>query len=484
MNSIMNSYTHHLDGEETWIEKETKGCCFKDIRLGKRFKKILKQLSCGIGESLPFACQDWANTKAAYRFMSNDQVSEKEILAGHFKATRDRFTGTKGFVLILQDTTEFCYHRKKPEDIGFTTITYTRGPKTPRPNFHTVCGLLMHSSLAVTTDGLPLGLAAIKFWTRKKFKGTNALKKKINPTRLPIEEKESIRWLENLKDSTHLFNDPDRCVHIGDRESDIYELFHTAQQEGTHFLIRTCVNRLAIDGKSTVKKEMETVQIKGFHTLCVRNKKGEEREAKLAIKYQKMLIYPPIGKNKKYSELSLTVIHAEEVSPPNTNDCIQWKLITDLPINTPQEAIEKLDWYSMRWKIETFHKILKSGCQAESLKLRTAERLINLIAIFCILSWRVFWMTMMNRLCPSMPAKVAFTDAEIQLLDLLTNDQKKISTTTQKVLSHYLIKIAKLGGYLGRAQDHPPGNCVIWKGISRLADIQYGFNIVHKLVGN
>ena len=130
---------------------------------------------------------------------------------------------------------------------------------------HTVCGLLMHSSLAVTTEGLPLGLAAVKFWTRKKFKGTNALKRKVNPTRVPIEEKESVRWLENLRRSTELFGDPARCVHIGDRESDIYELFCLARELGTHFLVRTCVDRLAGDGATTVARVMGEVAGPGRH---------------------------------------------------------------------------------------------------------------------------------------------------------------------------------------------------------------------------
>ena len=108
-----------------------------------------------------------------------------------------------------------------------------------------VSGILMHSSLAVTMEGFPLGRAAMKFWTRKKFKGCHALRKKINPTRVPIEKKESVRWLENLKQSTALLHDPQRCVHIGDRESDIYELFCSAQAAETHFLVRPCVDRLA-----------------------------------------------------------------------------------------------------------------------------------------------------------------------------------------------------------------------------------------------
>jgi hypothetical protein len=155
---------------------------------------------------------------------------------------------TDGLVLVLHDTTEFTYQREKSEAIGITKSINSGRDKAGRLRSHTVCGILMHSSLAATTDGLPLGLTAVKFWTRKKFKGTAALKKKINPTRVPIEKKKSIRWLENLKQSTELLEEPGRCVHIGDRESDIYELFCAAQQIGTHFLITTCVDRLAGDG--------------------------------------------------------------------------------------------------------------------------------------------------------------------------------------------------------------------------------------------
>jgi hypothetical protein len=127
----------------------------------------------------------------------------------------------------------------------------------------------MHSSLAVTTEGLPLGLTAVKFWTRKKFKGTAALKKKINPTRVPIEKKESIRWLDNVRQSTELLVDPGRCIHVGDRESDIYELFWTAREAGTHFVIRTCVDRLAGDGDHTIADEMDEVAVKGLHRIDV-----------------------------------------------------------------------------------------------------------------------------------------------------------------------------------------------------------------------
>jgi hypothetical protein len=226
------SMSKQTEDDATWVAGEIAGCRFHDARLGKRLSSLLHQLGGSIGATIPFACQDWANTKAAYRFLQDDDVDEQNILAGHLQATRDRAQAISGPLLILQDTTEFSYKRDKPELIGFKGKTYSRRDDAGRLRQHTTCGILMHSSLAVTAQGLPLGLCAIKFWSRDKFKGTAALKSKINPTRVPIEEKESVKWLLNLRQSTALIDDPRRCVHIGDRESDIYELFSLADELG------------------------------------------------------------------------------------------------------------------------------------------------------------------------------------------------------------------------------------------------------------
>jgi len=167
------------------------------------------------------------------------------------------------------------------------------------------------------------------------------------------------------------------------------------------------------------------------------------------------------------------VIHASERGTPKNRKKIEWKLITDLPVRSRKDIIEKLEWYAMRWKIEVFHKILKSGCKAEESKLRTAERLVNLISIFCILSWRIFWMTMINRSTPKASPRVALTRTEIGLLDQLIKDKREISPRGKR-LGIYLIKIARLGGYLARKNDPPPGNVVMWRGLSRLTDIALG----------
>ncbi|WGD54109.1 IS4 family transposase [Bradyrhizobium sp. CB1650] len=456
-----------------WTEREVDKAAFKDARLGQRFGELLKQIGDGMGGSIPFACQDWANTKAAYRFFANERVEEADILSGHFAATRARYDDCTGPILLIQDTTEFSYQRANTSAVGLTKSVNSGRDKDGRWRHHTVCGMLMHSSLAVTVEGLPLGLSAVKFWTRKKFKGTAQLKKKINPTRVPIEKKESVRWLDNLRQSIERLGQPQRCIHIGDRESDIYELYCLTQELGAHFLVRACVDRLAGDGDHTIATEMDETSVKGLHHIDVRNDKGEMTKAALEIKFKRIAVLPPIGKQKHYPALDLTIIHATERRTPKGRKPIEWKLITDLTVRTRSDAIEKINWYAMRWKIEVFHKILKSGCKAEESKLRTAERLANLMAVFCILSWRVLWLTMLNRITPEASPKLALTDTEIAMLDRLISGASH-RQCRPGTLAFYLTKLARLGGYLARAGDPPPGNVVIWRGLSRLTDIELG----------
>ncbi len=474
---------------DVWVEHELEGCHFPDQRLKSRMGKFLGKVSGKIGNSLPMACQDWAATKAAYRFLDNDRVNEQKILAGHFHATRQRFASADGLILVLHDTTEFSYTRNDTQAIGQTRNVASGHPdKAGRQRMHTVCGILMHSSLVVTRDGLPLGLAAIKLWTRKKFKGVNALKGRglhggkhsVNTSRIPIEEKESYRWLENVRQSTQTLGEATRCVHIGDRESDIYELFSECESQTTKFVFRTCVNRRSGEGEQTVTKMMKNQRVQAVHRVEVRDREGKPTSALLELKYHRLQICPSVEKQKRYPNLTLTVIHAQERGQPQDRDPIDWKLITNLPVRNKAEVIEKLDWYSLRWKIETFHKILKSGCRAEDSKLRTAQRLANLIAILCIVAWRVLWLTMVNRCSPNLPAQLVFTETEIQLLDHLVPMK---DGSQGKTIGPYIIRLARLGGYLNRTRDAPPGNMVLWRGMTRLTDIHLGFNLA-RIVGN
>lgn len=458
----------------SWLDEEINSSVFSDRRHASRFKSLMQKLWRGMGNSLPFACQDNAATKAAYRFLSSDRIDEQHLLQGHSEATSQRIHALQGEkILLLQDTTTFGYHRDNPDAVGFAG-NHTAGLIKTGNDAGVNCGILMYSSLAVTTSGLPLGLTAVKFWTRKKFKGTNALKRKINPTRVPIEEKESYRWRENLRQSTALLKCPERCVHIGDRESDIYELYCLASELNTHFLVRTCVNRLAEN--TTMEEEMKSVtpDHQGRHRIFLRHGEEGVREIILNVRWKTLTLHPPIGKAKQYPDLQLTALIATEECPDNDTR-VEWKLLTDLPVTNLAEATEKLEWYSHRWKIETFHKVMKSGCQAERSRLGSAERLTNLLCCYCILSWRIFWLTMLSREMPTAPAEIAFSDTELKILDAMVKDTAQIMSSPP--LEKYTIKLAQLGGYTGNKNKYPPGNIVIWRGLRRLNEIQIGWEI-------
>lgn len=456
---------------QSWVETETAGCDLGDVRLNRRLGTMLGSLGERPGKSLPTAFQDWSNTKAAYRFFSNGNVSEDKILEGHFAASALRIRATDGPILILQDTTEFSFKRGAPEKIGFTKVSTGRKLKEGRYQKHAICGLLMHASLAITPDGLPLGLTAAKFWSRSKFKGTAALKRRINPTRVPIDQMESMRWLDNLRLSTELAGAPERCVHVGDRESDIYELYCLAEELGTSFLVRSCVDRLAEDGGTTIARGMAEVQSSGTHEIRFRDAQGKEHRAVLSIRHATMTVRPPIGKQRKYWHQELQILHAEELDPPDDRAPVVWKLITNLAVATHADAVHKLEWYALRWKIETFFRTLKTGCRIEELRLATADRLANCIALCCVVAWRVSWLAMLSRESPDAKPDAVFTHAERRLLERKMPDRKR---QAPRGLDCSVRAVARLGGYLDRASDAPPGTTVIWRGFSRLAGLVEG----------
>jgi hypothetical protein len=142
------------DGHTAWLDGELSACNLADERLTKRLRKLLGQIGGAMGQSIPFACQDWANAKGAYRFLSNDRVNEADILAGHFQSTRDRAGAAEGLIFVLHDTTEFTFQREDSSAIGITKSVNSGRDKAGRVRSHAVCGILMHSSLALTTEGL------------------------------------------------------------------------------------------------------------------------------------------------------------------------------------------------------------------------------------------------------------------------------------------------------------------------------------------
>lgn len=455
-----------------WSDQETEHCQFKDKRIGDRFRQILEAVGALPGESIPQICQNWAETKAVYRFLSNERVNAQDILSGHFHETSKRIAACAGPVLVLHDTSEFIFKRKDPKPIGSTRkLPSNERIKGAFGLSRTACGCLLHASLAITPEGLPLGLTATHHWSRREFKGCTAMKRKVNPTRVPITKKESQRWLDNIV-RTHKVVDcnPQKIIHVGDREADIYELFSLCSEMHTHFLIRVCVNRLAEE--STLSEELALSKEHFSKRIEFDDAKGNRVSTRVNVKVKKLLLHPPIGKSSRYADLELTVVSAVEEKTPTDRDRIRWTLITNLPVKKKSDALDVLHWYKQRWKIEVYFKILKTGLGLESSKLRERKRLERWIALCSLVGWRIHWLTMLARESAVYPESRVFTHSECQIL----KRTGKLGDT-DKGIKVYLYALARLGGYLNRKTDPPPGIIVIWRGLRRLNELRKGYEM-------
>lgn len=237
--------------------------------------------------------------------------------------------------------------------------------------------------------------------------------------------------------------------------------------------MRTCVDRLAGEGGRTIAAAMRSPDGRGTYRLALHTREGHPSEALVDLRYRRLRVLPPIGKQKRYSELTLTVIHAMEVGKPEGREPVNWKLLTDLSVANLAQAVEKLSWYARRWKVGVFHKVLKSGCKAEACLLGTSERVVRLVAVLCVVAWRVFSLSMAGRADPHAAPALVPTGQEYRLLDHLVK-AKPVRGAEENILSAYLTKVARLGGYLTRTKAPLPGHTVLWRILGRLMNTQMG----------
>jgi len=465
---IKKNISDQLD-QRPWQEVETEHCRFHDKRHRDRFSIVLRIRGDRIGETIPMACENKAQVKGTYRFFDGDNngVTEFNILSGHFHATGARISAEKEQVYIAHDTTEFDFksNRAPSDEAGKKPARKVKVDGTFQG--YTQFSILMHSACVVTRKGLYLGMAGAQFFTRAKFKGVAALlRDDESPTRLRPNSPESARWEDVLRQACEVAGDPSRCVHIADREGDIYDFIDAAFKLGTNFLIRIQHDRSTGDGDIAISDEMELAGVRGVRRIHVKDRDGNDDVAKLDIRARRVCINPPKPKRKHFEPLTVTVVYAEERGTPKNRDRIVWKLMTNLPVQSRDDAIERLDCYALRWKIEVFHKAAKSGCNTEKSKLQTAQRLTNFIATNCVVAWRVCHMTMLKRARPDARPEEVLTTEEIEMLDKHVPDKRGCST--KKTLSDYIRKIAILGGYLARKNDGPPGNIVMRRGMNLL----------------
>ena len=462
--------------DNQWAAEEFAQVELKDDRLNWRCQELASALVQQPDVPINQACEDWADTKAAYRLFANKKVTPERILAPHRQRTVTRMS-QHPLVLAVQDTTFFNYsHHRHTEELGAI------GNKKQKQQ-----GFGMHSTFAVTPTGMPVGLLTQAFFTRPVAEPSH---QPNDLHKLPIEEKESYRWVQAFEQTMALSPEGVDVVTVCDREADIYEMFALAQEKEAHLLVRASADRALVDNEArTLWPKVEQQAIAGYLTVHITpNQKRAARTAKVSLRFTQVQLKPPWRpEQKKLPIVTLNAILVREDNPPaGVAEPIEWLLLTNSPVTTFADAVQVVQWYCTRWQIEIYHKVIKSGCKVEDCRLKTADRLQNYIALMTIVAWRLMWLTYINRAEPNLPCTAILTTIEWENLYM------RIYKTTQLPESIPTVRqavrwIAQLGGFLGRKGDGEPGVVVIWRGWQRLQDIAATWYLVKEqtqLVGN
>ena len=473
-----------MKAQNAWVVEEFSQVDLGDSRLNDRFRSIILDLSRHCSKTLASSFDGWSKIKASYRFFSNPKVKEQAMLAPHI-ASSERRIRDQPIALLLQDSTYLDYSsRKKTADLDLITQRCKHANASK--------GLILHNTLAVTVEGLPLGIIDQRFVDRKVFynEDVDDYKNSGRHRKLGIESKESARWIDVLKTVQKMNFGSTKIVHVADRECDIYEFFRDAKSLKQDVLIRASRNR-AIDKKSRREKPScllfdKIMSLRSQGSMSVRiqtNGIHKYREAKLSIARMTFDMPPPpnktVRKDGDYLPMvKLTAILAIERKPPEGEKQLQWVLITNLQVDNLEQAIEKVRWYSTRWNVEVFHKILKSGCGVEKAQLHNAERLKKYAVLKSIVAWRIFWLSRVHHRDPKAPCDEALSREEWILLYKKTHKTNKAPDAVPSI-GEAIDWISRLGGYIGRASDPPPGVVSLWRGWQRLSEMVDDFRDIY-----
>jgi len=442
-----------------WAEEEWGAVDLGDRRLNQRVRRIAKAFYARPQAAIPQACATRAEAKATYRFFDHPATSLAQVLAPHYAATQARLR-QEAVVLAVQDTTSLNY-TAHPATLAVGPIGYRRDRGR---------GLLLHSTLTFTPAGTPLGLLDVQCWARD---GAD-FGKKQRRHRLPIEAKESRKWLASFRQvaAAQTQCPHSRLVSVGDREADVYELFELAGRDpaGPQLLIRAEQDRLLADGQGPLWAKLAQQAVAGMQDLHVpRQQTRPARVARLEVRFAPVTLQPPQRKPGRPA-VPLWAVWAREAEAPPTGEGIEWMLLTTVPVTTFAEAIEKVAWYTIRWGIEVFHRTLKSGCKVEERQLGHAERIETCLAIDLVVAWRIFHLAKLGRETPEVPCTVFFEEAEWKALVAYVT-HNPTPPEEPPPLREAMRMVASLGGFLGRTGDGEPGTKSLWLGIQRLDDL-------------
>jgi Domain of unknown function (DUF4338)/Transposase DNA-binding/Transposase Tn5 dimerisation domain len=445
---------------QDWAEQEFSAAALGDRRLKRRLVQMARDFAARPAANLPQACGSRAKTKAAYRFLDHKEVRMEEILKPHYQASAQR-AAEHAVVLAVQDTT-FLDYSAHPLTQGLGPI----GTEKQKG----LLGLVLHDTMVYNLERTPLGLLDVQCWARDGQQQGKAQRRR----ELPIEQKESSKWLHSFTAAERLQR---QCpgtvvVSVGDREADIYELFAQANhnEAGAKLLVRACQPRVLAREQGPLWEHVTGQPRAGHSEVHVpRRANRPARVALLEVRFAPVELRPPCSK-PRLGVVRLWAVEARETRPPAGVEALHWTLLTTLEVTSFQDAVRMLSWYAIRWQIEVYHRTLKSGCRIEERQLGSVQRLDNCLAIDMVVAWRITQLARLGREMPDVPCSVFFEEAEWKALVSFVN-HSFTPPTNPPSMNQAMRMVAGLGGFLGRKSDGHPGTKTLWLGLQRLDDI-------------
>jgi hypothetical protein len=456
--------------DHAWADDELHDAPLGDPRRRRRAAQVLHALAAHPTASVPRACGPWAATKATYRFLANPAVAPAALRTAHQTRTLERMA-PEPLVLLVQDPTYLDFS-SQPHTRGLGPI-HTRG--RPRQ------GLVVHSTLALSAEGVPLGVVDQQVWARDPATVGQAQQRKQRP----ITAKESHKWLTALAASTTALPVEQRALVVADREADVYDLFLAPRAAGVELLIRAAYDRAVQPAAPPGALLWATAQaLPEQERRCMEVPRADHRPGRIAtlgLRWGTVTLQPPRARRTEgLPAVGVQVVLVQEVDAPVGVVPLQWLLLTTLPIASAAGAWQIVAWYRLRWRIEQFHYVLKQGCQIEHLQLDTAVRLERALALYSVVAWRLLWLTLAARQTPEARAEPVLRRAEWQTLWCVHHHQP-VPPDDPPTLREAVRWIGQLGGFLARRGDGEPGVKALWVGWQRLTDMTRGFQAARAL---
>jgi hypothetical protein len=441
-----------------WAWEELVGARLGDIRLDIRLPKMVEAFT----EHPEASCAEAlgkAGAKAAWRFWGNPRIEPEDILAAHVEQCARR-SMEYPVVLVAQDTTEInLTHHPATKGTGYLGSPDCRG-------------LFLHTLLTISPTGVPLGVLRQFTWTRPLEQlGKRHLRRKN-----ALQDKESQRWLDGLAATAEGLPQHPHVVLMGDRESDLFDLFAAPRPARVDLLVRVCREKRCVEHPAKyLDAALEGEPARGRVQIEIParvNRQG--RTAQMSVRWRALEVCAP-RHGPKRPAVRLNFILVEEIDPPQGENPARWLLATTLGVESLQDALQCVQWYAYRWTIERFHFVLKSGCKIEQRQLETVERMERAIPVFSMVAWRLLWLTLQARETPNASCTMILEEFEWKVLCAVAPGRKGQLPAEPPTLREAVRLIAQLGGFLGRKCDGEPGPQTLWRGLRRLHDLGQGW---------